>query len=183
MVSQLPMELRGVEVPRREIHGRVAPYDETSYLAGDPGGERLARGCFAKSIRQREDRIPLVLHHDLGRAVGMSRSWQDGAAGLDAVFRLRRSPEGDQALEDVHDGYLPGLSVGFLPLSRHRGLDGVAEVSEGRLVEVSLVLVGAYDGAKVLATRQARLDALLAPFKNRPPRINPAPLSGPWAGR
>ena len=183
MVDQLPMELRGVEATRREIHGRVAPYDETSYLAGDPGGERMARGCFAKSIRQRETRIPLVLHHDLARAVGMSRSWQDTTAGLDAVFGVRRTAEGDQALDDIRDGYLPGLSVGFLPLARGRGFDGVVEVREARLYEVSLVLIGAYDGAKVLATRQARLDALLAPFRNRPPRIDPTPLPARWGGR
>jgi HK97 family phage prohead protease len=182
MVDQLAMQIRGVEATRREIHGRVAPYDETSYLVGDPGGERLARGCFAKSIRQRETRIPLVLHHDLTRAVGMSRSWQDTTAGLDAVFRVRQTVEGDQALEDVHQGYLPALSIGFLPLSRRRGLDGVAEVREARLMEVSLVLIGAYDGARVLATRQARLDALLAPFRNRPPRIDPTPLPARWGG-
>ena len=41
------------------------------------------------------------------------------------------------------------------------------------------MLIGAYDGAKVLATRRARLDALLAPFRNRPPRIDPSASPGP----
>ena len=41
----------------------VAPYDETSYLTSVPGGERLRRGCFAKSIQERGDRIPLCIGH------------------------------------------------------------------------------------------------------------------------
>ena len=34
----------------RRIVGVVAPYDETTYLVPDPGGERIMRGAFKRSI-------------------------------------------------------------------------------------------------------------------------------------
>jgi hypothetical protein len=60
MTNQLPMQLREVNPSKREIVGRVAPYDRTSYLTQHPGGERLIRGCFARSLHHRETRIPCV---------------------------------------------------------------------------------------------------------------------------
>jgi len=69
------------------------------------------------------------------------------------------------------------LSVGFQALTATRGADGVREVKEGRLVEVSVVALPAYAGAAVLAVRNAQdLDALLAPFLNRP-QVNLDPVA------
>ena len=106
MTYTLDMEIRDVATSRREIVGQVAPYDETSYLTGDPRGERLLRGCFAKSIRQRGDRIPLCIGHNHGAergAVGMSREWQEGGDGLVGVFRVQGAAElGDHRIDFHH---------------------------------------------------------------------------------
>lgn len=185
MTYTLDMEIRGVEVSRREIVGQVAPYDETSYLTGDPRGERLLRGCFAKSIRQRGDRIPLCIGHNHGAdrgAVGMSRGWQEGAEGLVGTFAVRADARGDEVLADVHDGYLPALSVGFAPLpaAMRRGGDGALEITEAALKEVSLVIVGAYDGARVLATRAAVPLPDLAAMFPPAPVVDLSPLPVVW---
>lgn len=187
MTYTLDMEIRGVEVSRREIVGRVAPYDQTSYLTGDPRGERLLRGCFAKSIRQRGDKIPLCLGHDHGRAaIGLSRSFVEDGDGLLGVFAVRSDARGDEALADVRDGYLPAMSVGFAPIpaSTRRGKDGAREITEAALHEVSLVVVGAYDGARVLATRAAVQIPDLAAMFPPAPRVNLSPLPplGVWSG-
>jgi HK97 family phage prohead protease len=175
----LSMEIRSVDIPERSISGIVAPYDETTYLVMDPSGERIKHGAFTKSIRQRETRIPLIVGHDHGHrrgAVGFSRSWTDTADGLAAVFGIRADAVGDEVLEDVKSGYLPAMSVGFEPLTRTRAANGVLEVREAKLMEVSLVIVGAYDGAKVLAARtMVDIGALLAPFAN-PPAVDLSPV-------
>lgn len=181
MSTELAMELRGVRMDQREIDGRVAPYDATSYLTPDPRGERILRGAFAKSIRQRETKVPLCRNHDHSRAVGMSKRWLDQPDGLLSTFGVRPGADGDAVLEDARDGYLPGLSVGFMPLVTRRGADGASEVAEAKLLEVSLVVIGAYDGAQVLAVRTAQdLDKLLAPFRNAP-QIDLSPLPAIWA--
>lgn len=180
-MNELGMEIRTVNLDQREIVGVVAPYDATSYLTPNRQGERIMRGAFAKSIRQRERKVPLCRNHDHNQALGLSRSWSDSAAGLEGTFYVRPSLIGDAALEEARDGYLEGLSVGFVPLVQTRGADGAAEIREGRLLEVSLVVIAAYDGAEVLAVRSAAmLDELLAPFKNPPPRIDLSPIPQPW---
>ena len=179
MAYTLDMEIRDVTESRREIVGVVAPYNETTYLTGDPRGERLVRGCFTKSIAQRGSKVPLTVGHNHGRAaVGLSTSWQEGAEGLLGVFAVRPDAEGDKVLADVRDGYLPAMSVGFAPLAANtrRAPDGALEHREAALKEVSLVVVGAYDGARVLQVRSAHdLEAMLAPFRN-PPAVDLSPL-------
>lgn len=177
---QLAMELRSVSMDAREIVGQVQVWNETSYLVPDPRGERLLRGCFRKSIAERGNRIPLCLNHDHSRAYGMSKHWEDDHSALMGVFGVRHGDDGDRVLADARDGYLPALSVGFIPLITRRAADGVSEVREAKLMEVSLLLIGAYDGSRVLAVRNAeRLDALLAPFRN-PPQVNLDPAPRWW---
>jgi HK97 family phage prohead protease len=179
-MAELMMELRAVDPDARTITGVVAPYDETSYLTPDPAGERIGRGAFAKSIRQRETRIPLCVAHDHKKAAGFSRSWTDDDGGLSAVFAVRSGAFGDEVLDDVRGGFLPSLSVGFVPLVQRRAADGVVEVREAKLMEVSLVLIPAYQGAAVVAVRAAaQLDELLAPFAN-PPVVDLSPFTPPW---
>lgn len=175
----LPMELRSVNESAHTIEGIVAPYNETSLLAGDPYGERILRHAFARSIAQRGNRIPLCVNHDHSNVVGMSREWRDSDAGLVGVFDIRTDSYGERAIADATAGYLPSMSVGFLPIDRKRAADGVIEIREARLVECSLVIMGAYDGAQVLAARQAaQVAELLAPFQN-PPAL-PVPFVAPW---
>lgn len=154
-MSALPMEIRAVDMDERTITGVCTPYDEVSYLVPDPSGERMLRGAFTKSLRQRHDRVLLFRGHDHARAIARSRSFDDGDTGLVGVFHARPSIASDEALEEARDGYLPGLSVGFKPVQTRRGEDGVREIVEAALLEVSLVTIPAYSGAQVLAVRQA----------------------------
>jgi hypothetical protein len=149
------MEVRAVDMDERTITGVCVPYDEITYLVPDPSGERVIRGAFTKSLRQRADRVLLFRAHDHARAVARSRSFQDEDAGLVGVFHARASLIGDEALEEARDGYLPGMSVGFRAVQERRGQDGVREVVEASLLEVSLVTIPAYDGARVLSVRDA----------------------------
>lgn len=180
-MDTLAMQVRGVDEPRREVTGIVAPYDETTYLIADPRGERLRRGCFAKSIRERGSRVLLCVGHQRDTAaVGRAEAWEEGPDGLRGTFRIRDDQKGDEVLTDCREGYLPAMSVAFAPTRRTTGQDGVVEILEARLHEVSLVAVGAYDGAQVLAVRspaevRADLAHLLAPFQN-PPRVDLSPL-------
>lgn len=155
MTYRLPMEIRGVDTAERVLEGVVVPYDEVSYLTPDPGGERVMRGAFTKSAAQRGDKIFLFRGHDHSHPVGKAVKFTDSDDGLHGTFRIRESVLGDEALADLREGYLPGLSVGFTALQRRRAKDGVSEVVEGRLMEVSLVSIGAYEGAQVLAVRTA----------------------------
>jgi hypothetical protein len=179
-MNELQMELRAVDPDARTITGIVAPYDAVSYMTPDPAGERIMRGAFKKSIAQRGNRVLLCRSHNHDRPIGMARDWIDADAGLSATFTVRAGVAGDEALEDARDGYLGGLSVGFKPLVQSRGQDGAREIREAALLEVSLVSIPAYEGARVLAVRSAQdLSDLLKPFANRP-AVNLSPIPAVW---
>lgn len=179
-MAELVMELRGADVAERTISGVVAPYDEVSYLVPDPAGERVMRGAFDKSIGQVGHRVRLFIGHDnRNAAIGHASDWVNGAEGLSAVFTVSAGPRGDQALEDVKADLYGGLSIGFRPIRVTRGRDGVREIREAALGEVSLVGVPSYDGARVLAVRAADLGAVLAPFANRPV-VDLSPIPAVW---
>lgn len=172
----LPMELREVSEPERLIVGYVAPYDETTFLVNDPGGERIRRRAFARTIERRGDRIPLLDGHERHWRMGVSRRWLDEPEGLIGEFVVNEGDPGDAFLERARTGYYGGLSAGFVPVDAQRATDGVREIREARLVEVSMIGVPAYEGAGLVAVRSAQdLDALLAPFRARPD-VNLAPI-------
>ena len=176
-MNTLAMEIRSVDVAERTITGVCAPWDEVSYLVPDPGGERILRGAFSKSLAQRHDKVLLFRAHDHTRAIARSRQFTDDQAGLTGVFHARPSVAGDEALEEARDGYLPGMSVGFMPVQHRRGRDGVREVVEARLLEVSLVPIPAYEGARVLAVREAAAGVEFPPLD-----VDLSPILPAWMG-
>jgi uncharacterized protein len=169
-IAELAMEIRSVDADRRQVVGIVAPYDEVSYLTPDPNGERILRGAFRKSIKERSAKVPFLRNHDQTRKLGTSIRFADDPTGLVGEFQIVGGDHGDMLLDDLRNGCLDAMSVGFQPVRASRGADGVREVNEARLVEVSVVAIPAYTGAAVLAVRNAQnLDDLLAPFRNAPP--------------
>lgn len=176
-MEPLAMELREVNESQRLVIGVITPYDEISYLTPDPNGERIRRGAFGRSISHRSAKVPLLRAHDRSTRFGMSRSFTDDASGLIGEFAVNHGDRGDQLLEECRDGYLGAMSAGWLPLDARRAADGVREITEAKLVEVSLVAVPAYEGAQLIATRNAQdLDAMLAPFRCRPDvNLDPIP--------
>lgn len=175
------MQVRNVDEPARLIVGVVAPYDAVSYLVPDPAGERIIRGAFGKSIRERGGKIPLCVAHDHAHPIGLSTEWADGEDGLTGTFRVKHGQRGDEALSDARDGLFSGMSVGFHPVRQTRDSRGVLEVREAKLGEVSLVLMAAYPGAAVLAVRNAQDWAkMMEPFAN-PPAVDLSPIPAVWA--
>lgn len=177
------MDIRGVVPERREVVGVCVPYGMTSMATPSPKGERIQAGAFAKSIRQNGSTILLFREHGHmrnERPIGRVLSWEDGPTELVATFQIRTGAEGDSALEDFRDGYLPGLSVGFVPLNTKRADDGATVIAEARLMEVSGTALPAYEGAEVLAVRSASpLD--VAALLGKMPEVNLSPLPPLWA--
>jgi uncharacterized protein len=154
MVTFEALELRVADVSQRIVEGIVVPWGEVSFLTADPKGERFVRGALTRSVQQKGDRIKLFSNHRHEKAIGTAIGWKPGHAdGCWGSFRISTRPDGDELLADVADGLLDAFSVGFRPVRERRSDDGVREVLEAELHEVSLVPIGAYDGARVLATR------------------------------
>lgn len=145
----------------RTIAGIVVPFDRVARVSdGGPSyDEMFRRGSFAKTIKERGDRVKLLSQHNshtnpLGRAVEL----REDAAGLFGEFRVSKTQAGDEALELVRDGALDSFSVGFAPVN-HVSENGVKVRTEVKLREASLVTFPAYEDALITGVRST-LDAL-----------------------
>lgn len=178
MSEQLYLEMREVTVEGRNVVGRVVPYNETSYLVPGPSGERIRRGAFDRSIRERGHNVFLHREH-AGERVGKAVNWADDELGLVGEFHVRQSTLGDQTLEEIADGYWPYMSVAFRSFRQERGKDGATEVLDAALAHVALVGCAAYEGAQVLAVRSADPRAILAALPPRP-EVDLTPIRRFW---
>jgi len=148
-------ELRLDASDGRVLEGLAVPYGTVSMRGPYPGGERFARGSFKRSVKNQAGRLPkLFRNHDHGQAIGTAVDMRDTDEGLVASWRIADTPAGNAVLQEVREGVLDALSVGFQSV-REEAVDGVREIREARLLEVSLTPLPAYEGALVMSLRSA----------------------------
>lgn len=144
----------------RTVYGLLAPTGVTSKVRDDPKrpayNERFARGAFTRTVRERGHRIKLFVGHDTSRyPIGKATSLEERQDGLHGSFEIAATRDGDEALELIRTGFVDGFSVAFDAKRSARTSDGTFERREVALGEVSLVVEGAYEDAKVAGVRSA----------------------------
>ena len=159
-----PIEIRTarvdvVDYPERTLSLIVAPYDEETVVEhrGRMIEESIAPGAFG-AIRNRARKFLVNMEHDPNRWVGTVLDLEpDDPKGLRATVKIRRSPEGDQALDDSADGLL-GASVGMAVSPDGQTVDGgKRRIVKAFLDHIALTATPAYVGAEVLEVRSAQV--------------------------
>lgn len=163
-MSERIVHARSFEAPLEAKEGRIVegccvPYGQAAEVA-DPGSapywEVFEPGAFRKQLRA-ASRLELRYEHrdDLAHSIGICRSLHEESSGLFGEFAIHRGAFGDQALELVREGILPGFSVLFIDRFRHwqRTKEGTVVRSNCELHEVSLCRAPAYSGALVTGVR------------------------------
>jgi hypothetical protein len=140
-------------------------------MFADPGGVPVAfaPGSFAGSVRPLEPRpIKLFRADDRSRAVGLSTSTVDTAAGLDATFRVANGRVGDDLLAEIAGGLLDAVRISYRSIRSSGDPAGHRLISEAVLVAVSLA--PAWGDADTESPR-IRIDPYVEP-PPAPPRID-----------
>ena len=162
--------ITAVDYPKRELSLIVVPYDEWTTVVhrGQLVEESVAPGAFG-AIRNRARKFLVNMEHDLERWVGTVLDLEpDDPAGLRATVKIRRSADGDQALDDAADELL-GASIGMAVAPKDQLLEaGRRRINKAYLDHVALTATPAYLGAKVLEVRTAALDVVTAPVSATP---------------
>ena len=115
----------------------------------DHGGDIVARGSVLLEGRKS---IPMLLHHDRTRPVGVWTEFDDQADGLHVKGRMGTSASAREARDDVRAGIMTGLSMGFRTL-KHR-LEGKSRhLLQVGLHEISLVTVPMNNRTRVLSVK------------------------------
>lgn len=164
----------------RTITGIAVPYGRAQRI-DDELVEQFARGAFNHQLRAvnrvRFSREHLVLG---GQLIGATALLRDDAAGLYGEWRVSRTPAGDETLELVKDGALSDLSVGFRGRQSRRLDDGTVERVTADLLEVAVVMEGAYGAnAVVTGVRAGALPALCPVCQQHRAAAAPPPEPAP----
>lgn len=140
-----------LQVKRAPAQGRFTALASTFDV--DRQGDRIVRGAYARTLaalKARGGRLPLLWQHDQSEPIGSIETIRETADGLEVEAVVALDTEsGREAYELLKAGAL-SLSVGFLiPDGAAVMRDGVREIREVDLIEISVVGVPANPGAVV----------------------------------
>jgi HK97 family phage prohead protease len=149
----------------RTIVGIAVPWDKPTYIG--PGlTEQFRSGAFNEQlgpvlpggVLRAANKVFVAREHMLlgGELIGRASLLRNDAAGLYTELRVSRTERGDETLELVKDGALTDLSIMFREGTNAKLRGGITERVSAELVEIAVVLQGAYgDQALVSAIRAA----------------------------
>jgi len=148
----------GVDFPERTIELIVMPYEQEAMveLDGRMVSEIISRGSF-DGIERRANRVRVNRDHMLERTVGRAISFHPSRTeGLVAKLRIARTELGDETLTLADEECLDA-SAGYLPMANGEKWETRSRVRISRawLGHIALTPDPAYEGARVLAVRNA----------------------------
>ena len=130
------------DLAERTIEGVIVPFDEVGTIAGRD--YRFRRGSIELGSR-----VPLLVDHDRGHPIGVLAELVDQPTGVLARFKIDETPAGDEALVQAASGSRGALSIGAEVIRSRLARDGVVDVEASAVAEVSLLALGAFNGASV----------------------------------
>jgi HK97 family phage prohead protease len=149
-----PSELR-VTPEGRTVVGIAVPYGEPGI--GPKGPEVVRPGAFTRTLEHLAGsgrHLKAFRHHDHANPVGTIDTLTDSPDGLRIEVRMADTTAGEEALREVRAGMLDSFSIGF-NAKRETFAGGLRNLLELALLEVSLVAMPAYAGARVTEVRDA----------------------------
>jgi len=141
-----------VEATDRTVRGYAAVWDTV-----DSDGERVVRGAFSRAAKAQ----PFVWGHAQGVPLGHCEVTEDDR-GLAFEATIYESDEGDRLLAAIKAGAVRGASFYARILSTRKGGDGVRELVDLDLIEVSACFRGANPEAFVAKSLYASASQLMA---------------------
>lgn len=139
------------------------PFSQPSLVddGAGPYREEFRHGAFSHITRAANRTELRYGHRQDGLPYGYGLDLIEDPSHLIGRFRVAPSEQGDQMLALVRDDQLRGVSIGFVAGEDEEtvsaGMRHVVRTRVKRLPEVSLVVVGSFDSAQVLAIRSQEM--------------------------
>lgn len=151
------LELEGSE--GRTLHARLFSWDTISRVSDGraPYDEAWKRGVFSQSIRRAQHLKrgwPLMYNHAVQNLpIGMVSMVHEREDGPWMTSKISRTSLGDDIIELIRDGAIPGVSINGRNIKSRRNQKGVIERMEVALDEISVTPFPALVGADELVLR------------------------------
>ena len=151
--------------PTRTITGLAVPWNVVANLSNDVGPVKFLEGSISV-----DGPMPKLLeYHDNTRVIGRVTERVSTEDGLMFVAKVSTTRAGDDAMALLADGSISAVSIGAVPVKFKR-VDGVMEVSEARMIELSLVSFPAYADAEISSVFASVNDEEEIPEEETPPQ-------------
>ena len=148
--------IEAADTQRRVIAGQIVPW-------GEVGNTSAGKVIFERGSIQvpNVSKIKLLAQHQqtASGVIGRAQSIKETPTGMDGVFKVSASSDGENFLIKASEGILDGLSVGVDVIRAAERKDGVLIVKAAVLKEVSLVETPAFDAARVIEVAAQEDDA------------------------
>ena len=112
--KQIEVKEYQFEEQSRVISGYGAVFNNV-----DKAGDKLIKGCFAKSIAERgpesqaKDKIIFLWMHDMSQPIGRITTLREDDHGLYFEAKIDEIPEGDRVITQLKSGTLNQFSIGY----------------------------------------------------------------------
>ena len=151
--------------PSRTITGLAVPWDVVANLSNDVGPVKFLKGSISV-----DGPMPKLLeYHDNTRVIGRVTERVASDEGLMFSATLSKTRAADDAMALLADGSISAVSIGAVPIKFKR-VNGVMEVSEARMIELSLVSFPAYADAEIQSVYASAEDEEEIPEEETPPQ-------------
>lgn len=138
-----------------EFTGYASVFD-SRIMASEKGPTIIRRGAFARTIRERGDRVRILWQHDEGEPIGRPRELREDTRGLFVRGVIADTPRGRDSVALMANGALVELSIGFVAIESHYediGGERFRAVTELELFEISLVTFAADPAARIVSAK------------------------------
>lgn len=160
-----PCRSVGIEVKSMDADGRFSGYASVFDVI-DSQRDRMRKGAFRNSLRQRQTPVKLLWQHQWEQPIGVIEQIFEDARGLFVQGRLLMDvAKAREAYALLKAGALRGMSIGYQAKQSRRDPDtGVRELIEVELWEVSIVTLPANAQANVTMVKGAQPYGELTPL-------------------
>lgn len=116
----------------------------------DSDGDVILKGAYTKTIAENGKRVKYIYQHDMYSPLGTMKSLYEDEKGLMFEALIPKTRLGKDVMQLMKGGVITENSVGFMPILRDTLSNGITQIKEVKLFEISAVTLAANDQATIL---------------------------------
>tara|TARA_R100001591_G_scaffold3540_1_gene8403 strand:- start:718 stop:1407 length:690 start_codon:yes stop_codon:yes gene_type:complete len=145
LYKQSPMgELLDADEKAGVIKGYASVFDNK-----DSDNDIIRKGSYRKTISENGQRVKYLYQHDMDKPLGKMSMLEEDDKGLIFESKIAKTTLGKDVIELIKSGVITENSVGILPIQKEM-VDGVRNITEVKLYEISAVTLAANDQAVIM---------------------------------
>ena len=145
LYKQSPMgELLDADEKAGVIKGYASVFDNI-----DSDNDIIRKGSYRKTITENGQRVKYLYQHDMDKPLGKMSMLEEDDKGLIFESKIAKTTLGKDVIELIKSGVITENSVGILPIQKEM-VDGVRNITEVKLYEISAVTLAANDQAVIM---------------------------------